>query len=341
MGWPGEQLLGKMWETLADKGVGGLLRPSQIKREALAKIAMERLKQLTDAQTERDSEDIKKGRKTLSDFSVEFNRNRASGHIEGMERLEPSVGYKLLVEVCSDRLISDAIRQEGNISKVIEYASEVLREDPSVPPEETVNDSWIFRWRDYAGEVSTDDLQKIWGNLLAGEIKAPGSYSLRCLDFVRSLSQEDALLIEKFSCLLCSEIIWNPKDRVYKLPVSFSETLDLQELGLISGAESLSLSMEFEDLGTETSHYEKILECHDKCLVVTHPNKSCVLEVDIFSVTKLGLQVMSLGVFKADVKYLEAMGKEIASIGYEVHIADLVIADDGRVFAANKIKLSN
>jgi len=340
MAWPGEQLLGKMWETLAEKGMGNLLRPNQIKREALAKIAMDRIKQLTDAQTERDAEEIKSGHKSLSDFSIDLEFNKIRGRFDSLQRVEPSIDYSLLVEVCSDRLISDAVRQEGNVSKAIAYASEVLREDPTAPTEEVVDDSWVFRWRDYAGEVSDEDLQRVWGNLLAGEIKAPGSYSLRCLDFVRNLSQEDALLIERFSCLLCSEVIWNAKNSKYTLPVSFSDILDMQELGLISGAESLSLSMEFEDEGTQTSHFERILECHDKCLVVTHPNKSSKFEVNIFSVTKLGLQVMSLGKFKADVAYLEAMGKAILVMGYEVYIGDLINGENGGVLAVNRRKLS-
>jgi len=31
--FPGEKLIIKMWETLTEKGVGGLLRPWQIRRE--------------------------------------------------------------------------------------------------------------------------------------------------------------------------------------------------------------------------------------------------------------------------------------------------------------------
>ena len=38
MTWPGEGLLIKLWETLAEKGIGGLLKPWQMKREAFAQI---------------------------------------------------------------------------------------------------------------------------------------------------------------------------------------------------------------------------------------------------------------------------------------------------------------
>jgi hypothetical protein len=35
---PGEQLLIKLWETIADKGIGNLLRPWQMRREGQAAI---------------------------------------------------------------------------------------------------------------------------------------------------------------------------------------------------------------------------------------------------------------------------------------------------------------
>lgn len=35
--WPGEQLVMKLWETLAEKGMGKLLTPWQIKREGRAR----------------------------------------------------------------------------------------------------------------------------------------------------------------------------------------------------------------------------------------------------------------------------------------------------------------
>lgn len=43
MNWPGEGLLIKLWETLMDKGIGGLLKPWQIKREAKAQFQARRL----------------------------------------------------------------------------------------------------------------------------------------------------------------------------------------------------------------------------------------------------------------------------------------------------------
>jgi hypothetical protein len=340
MGWPGEQLLGKMWDTLADRGIGGWLKPGQIRREALANIEMERAKILANAQAQRDAEDIKEGRKSISDFSTTIDFKKAVLSNDRSLRIEPSLDYQLAYDVGRDRLIHDSVRQEVNVAKAIIHAEETLRNDADPAPEEIIDEDWLYRWRDYTGEVSNDDLQKIWGRLLAGEVKAPGSYSLRCLDFLRNLSQAEAKLIEQLSSLVFMSAVWRPDDTAYKLPVSFKEILELQEIGIVSGAEAMGLTIQFFDDSPDHSQFWKALICHDKCLIVNHVNKASRLSLKVYAVTKLGLQLMTLGQFKADNSYLEALGKHIISQGYEVSVADVVEDGEGYIKWANERKLA-
>ena len=67
MEFPGEKLLIRLWETLAEKGIGSILRPWQIRRVGRANIDVRAQELLLLAQAERDAEDIRSGRKTLSD----------------------------------------------------------------------------------------------------------------------------------------------------------------------------------------------------------------------------------------------------------------------------------
>jgi hypothetical protein len=53
MEWPGERLIIRLWETLAEKGIGSLLKPWQIKREGIAHIEVRRAELLALAQAER------------------------------------------------------------------------------------------------------------------------------------------------------------------------------------------------------------------------------------------------------------------------------------------------
>ena len=58
---PGEALLGKLWDTLADKAIGNLLKPWQIRREGKALIDVKRDEMLILAQAERDADAIRRG----------------------------------------------------------------------------------------------------------------------------------------------------------------------------------------------------------------------------------------------------------------------------------------
>jgi hypothetical protein len=63
---PGEKLIIRLWETLVEKGIGGLLRPWQLRREERARLDVRREELITLAQGERDAEDIRAGRKELA-----------------------------------------------------------------------------------------------------------------------------------------------------------------------------------------------------------------------------------------------------------------------------------
>lgn len=78
--------------------------------------------------------------------------------------------------------MANAVRGEINSSIALLYAEEQLSNDSQVPPPETVDDDWFNTWRDYAGRVSAEKMQRLWGSVLAGEIKSPGQYSLRTLE---------------------------------------------------------------------------------------------------------------------------------------------------------------
>ena len=60
---PGEKLLVRLWETVAQKGVSALLRPWQLRREGRALADVRREDSLSLAQTELDVEHIRSGRK--------------------------------------------------------------------------------------------------------------------------------------------------------------------------------------------------------------------------------------------------------------------------------------
>lgn len=55
-----------------------------------------------------------------------------------------------------------------------------------------INFDWIMRFFDAVGNISNEDLQLLWGKVLANEIEKPKSCSLRTLDMIRNMSSEEA-----------------------------------------------------------------------------------------------------------------------------------------------------
>ena len=153
---PGAKLLVRLWETVAEKGVGALLRPWQLRREGRALADVRREDSLSLAQTELDAEHIRSGRKR-------FDASRQL--VELHEQASP-------LAVMHRNRDAREIRGEVNVSKVILSAEAALADDPQEPPARTVDEDWLFRWRDAASLVSSEELQALWGRVLAGEIKS-------------------------------------------------------------------------------------------------------------------------------------------------------------------------
>ena len=108
--------------------------------------------------------------------------------------------------VASDELELDGDRiTPGNVQKAVEFqakkrlmnvraiaghAAEELG-DTEVPNHDPDPD-WTARFFDGAQDVSSEKLQKLWGKILAGEVKSPGQTSLRTLSILRDMTQQEA-----------------------------------------------------------------------------------------------------------------------------------------------------
>ncbi|MCW8828670.1 MAG: DUF2806 domain-containing protein [Gammaproteobacteria bacterium] len=87
-------------------------------------------------------------------------------------------------------------KRQSNIESVTSAAAIELANSDDVPNEE-LDEDWITRFFNSAQDVSSEQMQEIWGRILAGEIKRPGQYSLKTLDFLKNLTKKDATQIEK------------------------------------------------------------------------------------------------------------------------------------------------
>lgn len=341
MEFPGEKLVIKLWETLAEKGVGALLSPWQTTREGRARCDLRREELLMLAQAEVDAADIRAGRKRLGkfgNFRLLANDQTLNGANDSTGRVEPTLSLPYLVEASLRNSASEGARREINTSKAIIYAEEALSSDAQTPPDRSVDDDWLFTWRDYAGNVSTEDLQQLWGKVLAGEVKSPGSYSLRTLEFLRGLSKEEAEQISKLASFVVEgRIVRSLKQYLNEQGVSFGLLLSMQELGLLSGVEAIGLNTTYTSIVAE--RFVCALRSNGKVVVVEHEDPKKELKLEVYLLTSVGAQLLGLGNFLSNLDYLRLVGKEIVKQGFGVSLADWVqtTENEGQYFNAEKI----
>jgi hypothetical protein len=186
--------------------------------------------------------------------------------------------------------------------------------------------------------VSTEDLQKLWGSVLAGEVKAPGKYSIRTLEFLKTLSKAEAEMISKLAGYVIDGRIDRDQEKYLESNgLSFSWLLQMQELGVVSGVEALGLNTKYKSV--KEGRFINVLVSHNKALIVEHEDFSKVLEFKVYKLTNIGKQVLGLGSFEPDIEYLRLVGKEFATKGFSVKLADWVYVSEieGRYFNEQEI----
>lgn len=152
-----------MWETVAEKGVGGLFKPWQMRREGRASIELKREELLSIAQAEHEVKLLRTSQNSTSSVSPRIAQDAPAS------RESDQAPFISLERRAKDELILEEIRLEANVTRALLHAEDVLSDDAQLPPEEKVDDDWLFRWRDSAAQVSAEGLQNLWGRVLAGE----------------------------------------------------------------------------------------------------------------------------------------------------------------------------
>lgn len=327
--WPGEKLLIKLCDTIAGKGVGLLLKPWQMRREGIAAAEIKRLNSLTLAQTKIEVADIQSGKKVLLPGGKLENAG-VTAIDEGVLPTTRLAIIEELEEIVRANMLKEEFRKEVSVTKAVLYAEQELEQDTQDATDVPVSDDWLLRWRDSAAAVSSDELQALWGKVLAGEVKSPGAFSLRTLAFLRNISREDAVLIEKLAPYVIKNfVVRPPKNNELIGDLNFLDFLELQELGILSGVEALGMSTQLRSSVQE--NFLQGLTSHGRVLLVRHSDVNCILQLPIYIVTRLGQEVLNLGWKRADETYLLKVGEMIKQMGFEVEIGGYVIAGEDKI----------
>ena len=94
-------------------------------------------------------------------------------------------------------------KRQSNIAAVVGEAAQEL-EDREVQDHEIDHD-WTARFFNDVQDVSSEEMQQLWGRVLAGEVERPGSTSIKTLGLLKNLDRTVATLFRKL-CSVCVSI---------------------------------------------------------------------------------------------------------------------------------------
>lgn len=312
---PGERLIVRLFDTV-EKGFGGLLSPWQTRRRGRAEIDVKRAERLALAQAEQAIADIRAGRKHYTDDHRLLQGPAPTEEASGRGKL----ALGTLAAGAQRNAVLDRMRADINVRQALLSAEDALEDDQQQPPDRAVDEDWLFRWRDSAGKVSSENLRILWGRVLAGEIKSPGTFSLRTLEFLKNLSQEEALQIEKLAPFVINgNFVCKARgaQRILEAEgIAFGFLLRLQDLGVVSGVAG---HLKHIIKSADANEFKASLIAYDRALLVTHDDPKRTLELEACAVTSLGSQVLRLGAFGAHAKYVRSVGEAIkGKAGFKV-----------------------
>ena len=300
--------LTRLIEVISE-GIGAVSRPYLIRRDAAAR-----------------ADEIKLIAGALDEVAKkhEIPVVYKDGEIEVWQKPEDGT---LLLEASnsSSRTLSRVDFQErkrqANIENVTSVAAAVLAAADDVPVEKPDED-WVTRFFDAAQDISSEQMQDLWGRVLAGEIMRPGTYSLRALDFMRNLTLEDAEALQKIgnfvvksmdtAFVVVQDKMWLQKERdIYPL-----SHFKLGEIGLMYPTD-LTLRFFMTDVD------EEAFTSSDLILHVVRGDIKSEVSIAIWKLTNLGAELINLATCSPDEEYLELIGKLFVVKGAKVTLGKI------------------
>lgn len=94
-------------------------------------------------------------------------------------------------------MLGRAYRSQVNKEAVAKAAIEDLKTNPDVEDKIGPSDDWMTKFERYAEDAVDDDMRTMFGRLLAGEVRKPGTIAPTSLHFVSMLEKDVAEIIQR------------------------------------------------------------------------------------------------------------------------------------------------
>lgn len=241
-----------------------------------------------------NKEKAKSDAKSIEIISSEINKNLhlPIKYTGDNFSIDMSTEHNLL-DQAQKRVIFQELEKQKNINSIVNVAMNEL-EDVEQISDEPVEKDWILRFIDDCANISNEDIQRLWGKILANEVKFPKSFSLKSLGVLKDLSSDEANLFEE----ICKDLVTiNDENFILNEETSFhgnnkeyySKILKLQDCELINASFGIEKDFKIKNKEEFVLLYNNTKYCFNN---KTNHDKSITIQV--FPLTKAGNDIIKV-----------------------------------------------
>lgn len=304
----------RLIEVVAE-GIGGVSRPILTRKNADAK-AYE-IKTITEA--------IVESQKLLGPVTYDGGEIiiKSSKGENALQLPEADLNKRVM-----SRIAYQEAKRQSNLERITQYATDDFDGTEEMGPDRPESD-WTARFFRIAEDITTEQMQILWGKVLAGEVKRPGSFSLRTLDVLKNISLKEAETFVRVARIAFSDgdkaFIPNPDRGKFlkdNFAISFLDLFLLREIGLLAPND-----LEFSLVKVEEDN-QAVFTCGMTCVLIDRPGGTSKQSFPSVVFTEIGRQLLQLVEREpADPSYIERFASFFQKTG--------VVVKSGRIIHWN------
>lgn len=222
-------------------------------------------------------------------------------------------------------------KKVANLIAIVKHAVKELEGLLDIPNYDP-NPAWTNRWVDGAQDVSSDELQKLWGKILAGEVKSPGQTSLRTLAILRDMTQQEARDFSKLMRFRIANLVFDDNlesdDNLERMLGEDSNLIvHLSHIGLFGRYGEIERIVLGDNGKWMVEHYGYDLIIEGQPGQEFHMMRNYWPRLIPHLITVAGMELAKLCQHKPDLQYLSHFAKFLARQNLKLKLAKIVGQD--------------
>jgi Protein of unknown function (DUF2806) len=197
-------------------------------------------------------------------------------------------------------------------------------------PDERPKEDWVARYVESASQVTDQSMEELWGRILGGEIKKPGSFSLRSLNVVSNLSEFEAKLFESHAKLAVPFKWLAFIPMVENSPFLRSRGVNPDTFRMLSDTQlTTELPTSLNLLHTEEKH-GAFRYGQDRMVFVRQKSPPVRVQQNCWTFTRPGLELLGLVQQGADPENMQLLVDIFRRFGLEPEVGSYVLKNEGK-----------